>query len=521
MSIINQSNFENEVSKENEVEDNFEIISSNNVPNNNSYQNEEEIIDELINRRVSNNICCLKKENISLNFCSNKKYYKSKSKRIYHSADSKKTKKMKLKDWLDLNIENNKKIEEDIEDLIIEIFVNRYNSYPNSTCDLSPNALQSKKQSDLFCPKLIEFSIYILSILHQKFYSFFEYLIKKINFRSLDLNEVKKIKEILYYTGIDLKTIFKKAFEKTFDFNLSSILIIIFDEFLVKESRIKEEIIKELRNSPLYKEKEKFEKYLKIAKKQFFGNDDEDEDQKEEEININNNELLSNYFSTDYDENADYNNDINDANDNDNDNDNDNNNDNDNDNDYANEANNINVFNDIDNDEIDDNYDNENDEIVSKEEENKNINIINQKINKENININEEDKENINSNNNNDDNCKDNKKSKNKRKNKNKKNENNSENNNLIQNLNLDDLVNYINESDNKEKKKKKKKKKGKKKQKDLEKEESNYVEEDLIILDYKKSLEEYSNNIIHTKKIKPKYSEEFLKKLQILSQQI
>ena len=521
MSIINQSNFENEVSKENEVEDNFEIISSNNVPNNNSYQNEEEIIDELINRRVSNNICCLKKENISLNFCSNKKYYKSKSKRIYHSADSKKTKKMKLKDWLDLNIENNKKIEEDIEDLIIEIFVNRYNSYPNSTCDLSPNALQSKKQSDLFCPKLIEFSIYILSILHQKFYSFFEYLIKKINFRSLDLNEVKKIKEILYYTGIDLKTIFKKAFEKTFDFNLSSILIIIFDEFLVKESRIKEEIIKELRNSPLYKEKEKFEKYLKIAKKQFFGNDDEDEDQKEEEININNNELLSNYFSTDYDENADYNNDINDANDNDNDNDNDNNNDNDNDNDYANEANNINVFNDIDNDEIDDNYDNENDEIVSKEEENKNINIINQKINKENKNINEEDKENINSNNNNDDNCKDNKKSKNKRKNKNKKNENNSENNNLIQNLNLDDLVNYINESDNKEKKKKKKKKKGKKKQKDLEKEESNYVEEDLIILDYKKSLEEYSNNIIHTKKIKPKYSEEFLKKLQILSQQI
>ena len=91
----------------------------------------------------------------------------------------------------------------------------------------------------------------------------------------------------------------------------------------------------------------------------------------------------------------------------------------------------------------------------------------------------------------------------------------------LIQNLNLDDLVNYINESDNKEKKKKKKKKKGKKKQNKLEKEESNYVEEDLIILDYKKSLEEYTNNIIHIKKVKPKYSEEFLKKLQILSSQI
>ena len=510
MSIINQSNFENEVSKENNVEDKFEIISSNNLSNNNSYQNEEEIIDELINRRISNNICCLNKENISLNYCSNKKYYKSKSKRICHSADSKKTKKMKLKDWLDLNIENNKKIEEDIEDLIIEIFVNRYNSYPNSTCELSPNALQSKKQSDLFCPKLIEFSIYILSIIHQKFYSFFEFLIKKINFRALDLSEVKKLKEILYYTGIDLKIIFKKAFEKTFDFNLSSILIIIFDEFLVKENRIKEEIIKELRSSPLYKEKEKFEKYLKIAKQQFFGNDNEEEDQIDEENNINNNELLSNYFSTDYDENADNNNDINDANDNDNDNNNDN--------DCANEANGINNFNDIDNDdEIDDNYDNENDEIVSKEEENKNI--INQKINKESKKINEEDKENINNNNN--EKYKNNKKSKNKRKNKNKKNENNSENNNLIQNLNLDDLVNYINESDNKEKKKKKKKKKGKKKQKNLEKEESNYVEEDLIILDYKKSLEEYSNNIIHTKKVKPKYSEEFLKKLQILSQQI
>jgi len=511
MSIINQTNFENEISKENDVRDKTEYIPSNDLSNNNSIQNEEEIIDELINRRIQNNICCLNKESISLNLSSNKKYYNSKSKRICHSADSKKTKKMKLKDWLDLNIENNKKMEEDIEDLIIEIFVNRYNSYPNSTCDLSPNALQSKKQSDLFCPKLIEFSIYILSILHQKFYSFFEFLTKKINFRSLDLNDVKKIKEILYYTGIDLKTIFKKAFEKTSDFNLSSIFIIIFDEFLVKENRIKEEIIKELRNSPLYKEKEKFEKYLEKAKQRYFGNDDEGENQIDEENNINNNELVSNYFSTDYDEYADYNNDINDTNDNGNDND------------YNNETNDINVFNEIDNDEIDDNYDNENDEIVSKKEENKNI--INQKINKENKNISEEDKENINNynnnNKNNDENYKDNKKVKNKGKNKSKKKENNSENNNLIQNLNLDDLVNYINESDNKEKKKKKKKKKGKKKQKNMEKEESKYVEEDLIILDYKKSLEEYSNNIIKTKKIKPKYSEEFLKKLQILSQQI
>ena len=503
MSKINQTNLENEISIENDVKDNIKIMPSNDLSNNNSYQNEEEIIDELINRRISNNICCLNKESISLNLSSNKKYNNSKLKRICHSADSKKTKKMKLKDWLDLNIENNKKIEEDIEDLIIEIFVNRYNSYPNSTCELSPNALQSKKQSDLFCPKLIEFSIYILSILQQKFYSFFEFLAKKINFRSLDLNDVKKIKEILYYTGIDLKKIFKKAFEKTSDFNISSILIIIFDEFLVKEKRIKEEIIKELRNSPHYKEKEKFEKYLERAKKHYFGNDDEGDDEVDEENNINNNELLSNYFSTDYDENAEYNND--------------------NDNDNINETNDINVFNEIDNDEIDDNYDNENDEIVSKKEENKNI--INQKINKENKNISEEDKENINNynnnNKNNDENYKDNKKVKNKGKNKSKKKENNSENNNLIQNLNLDDLVNYINESDNKEKKKKKKKKKGKKKQKNMEKEESKYVEEDLIILDYKKSLEEYSNNIIKTKKIKPKYSEEFLKKLQILSQQI
>ena len=494
MSKINQTNLENEISKENDVKDNIKIMPSNDLSNNNSYQNEEEIIDELINRRISNNICCLNKESISLNLSSNKKYNNSKLKRICHSADSKKTKKMKLKDWLDLNIENNKKIEEDIEDLIIEIFVNRYNSYPNSTCELSPNALQSKKQSDLFCPKLIEFSIYILSILQQKFYSFFEFLAKKINFRSLDLNDVKKIKEILYYTGIDLKKIFKKAFEKTSDFNISSILIIIFDEFLVKEKRIKEEIIKELRNSPHYKEKEKFEKYLERAKKHYFGNDDEGDDEVDEENNINNKELLSNYFSTDYDENAEYNND--------------------NDNDNINETNDINVFNEIDNDEIDDNYDNENDEIVNKEEEDKNI--INQKIDEGNKNINEENKENININ----DNHKDNNKSKNKGKNNSKKNENNLENNNLIQNLNLDDLVNYINESDNKEKKKKKKKKKGKKKQ-NLEKEESKYVEEDLVILDYKKSLEEYSNNIIQTKKIKPNYSKEFLKRLQILSQQI
>ena len=83
-----------------------------------------------------------------------------------------------------------------------------------------------------------------------------------------------------------------------------------------------------------------------------------------------------------------------------------------------------------------------------------------------------------------------------------------------IQKLNIEELINYINEPDNKEKKKKKRKRK-----KGKNKKENNYIEQDLIILDYKKAMEDYTKSSLYMEKIKPKYSENFINWLKKLNQ--
>ena len=427
------------------------------------YKEEEEIIDELINQRTLNNIHCIKNENISKNSPMKTKFYKFKSKIKCYSADGKKTKNTKLNKWINNNIENTKKLEEDVEDLIIEIFVNRFNTYPEKECPLSSNALASKKQIDVFCPKFYEFSIYILSLLHKKIYDFFENLSKKIDFKSIPLNELNKIKEILFYTGVDIKIVFKKAFEKTKDFDLSKILMIMFDEYLIKSNKIIEEINKEIKNSPFYQEKENFEQFLKKVKENIYYFDiDKHTDACKDNVYNNNN-----YY----------------------------------------------VLNDVNNKEKINNNDshnnNKNNELISKNKEDKNNDKKDTQINN-----NDKDEEKDNNNKNSCDN---------KEKRKNKKKENIKENNNIIQNLNIDDLVNYINDSGKGNKKKKKKKKKSKKQETIVKanEDQENYIEEDLVYLNYKTTLEEYSNNLLIKEKIKPHYSEEFLKKLQILCNSI
>ena len=102
--------------------------------------------------------------------------------------------------------------------------------------------------------------------------------------------------------------------------------------------------------------------------------------------------------------------------------------------------------------------------------------------------------------------------------------------NRAIQNLNIDDLINFINEpkanDNNNKKKKKKKKKKDKKTEKNskiakveiVEEDKDNInLDEDIDIINYKKSLEEFSNSVSDIKKRKPQYSEQFLKRLQML----
>ena len=104
-----------------------------------------------------------------------------------------------------------------------------------------------------------------------------------------------------------------------------------------------------------------------------------------------------------------------------------------------------------------------------------------------------------------------------------------------VHNLNIEDLVSYINEpkfkTNNKKKtKRKKKSKKGNEEFKEIKKieennkldkienkDKNNFIEEDLEIIDFKKCIEDFTskNKYIYPKKVEPKISESFMKLLE------
>ena len=379
-----------------------------------NHKKREDILKEIITNNIKTSLTFLSKNLILLPRRSNSQIYF----RNYPDLDELDNAKMKFNEWLNYNKECHQKIEGEILKLLIDIFDKRYKLYPNNMCGLSSFALQCKKNIEIVCPNFYELSLYILYVLHKQFNPFFKYIDEKINFKNIKSDKYENIKEILYYIGKDIKKIFNEAIDNVENFNFSSILIIMLEEYLIKNHKIEE---KKIKNVPLQEKKEKFEKMLQTIE------------------NL--------YFLKDYEKHLDKK---------------------------------INLTN----------GDDKNKEtIIDKYKENK---IINESI----------------SNNNNNDN------------NNNEINENeNKDNNGAVQNLNIDDIVNYINDSkakDNKKKKKKKKKCKNvNKNEKTQENNINNYIEEDLVFLNYKKSLEEFSKNASYVQKIKPKFSEQFLKQLE------
>ena len=84
-------------------------------------------------------------------------------------------------------------------------------------------------------------------------------------------------------------------------------------------------------------------------------------------------------------------------------------------------------------------------------------------------------------------------------------------------NLSIEDLVNFINKP-KKNENRKKNKKKNKNKNKKKKNEKNNIIEEDIEFHNYKKDIEVYTQNLPYIKKIRPKYSENFLKTMKLLS---
>ena len=317
--------------------------------------------------------------------------------------------KILFNEWLIANKDKHKFIESEILKLLIQIFDKRYKIYPNNICAFSPFATLCKKNIEIFCQKYNELSIYVLYVLNNQFIPLFKYINEKINFKSISPNIYENIKDIVHYIGNDIQKIFKIAIDNinAENFDFSNIITILLEDYLIK-NKLKEP--KKIKNILLYKEKEKFEKYVKTIYNMKF--------LKDYGICINPNIYIG----------------------------------------KENEQNNINK--------------NENNSNIYR------VDNLKAKVSK---------------------NC--------------------ELNNNICstQNLTIDDLMNYINEPNAKNnKKKKKKKKKGKKNA--VNDEKTDDLNEDIVIIDYKKSLEEFSQNLSDTHKIKPKYSEKFLAFLALIN---
>ena len=399
-----------------------------------SQQKEEQIIKEIIERKIP--VASRMISDKIFNYMSKRCHSPTSIGKIIDLSDVY-NEKIKFDEWIKYNKELHQKIEEDVLQLLIDIFNKRYKLYPNNMCGLSPFSTQCKKNIELFCPKYYEISIYLLYVLNKQFIPFCKYLDQNINFKNINKAKYENIKEILYYVGKDLKKIFISTLEDTENFKFSSILIVILEEYLTKNNKREE---KKIKNIAMCKEKEIFDNAIKCIHNLYF--------QKEYEVDLIKKIKLGN----------------------------------------------------------------ENKNTNEKKENNNNQNSKEKnEIKEKEVNINCGD------NNNNIDNKKD------------EKINDDINNNGAMQNLNIDDLVNFINEpktNDNNKKKKKKKKKKDKKDKKDKNVQKIEIVEddndninldEDIDIINYKKSLEEFSESVSDIKKIKPQYSEQFLKRLQML----
>ena len=387
---------------------------------------DEKIIKEILEKKIHININYLKDNFI--NYKPRRYHSHIPSRKMEYLSDFYNTT-VKFNEWIKYNEETNEQIKKCIIKLLKEIFDKRYKLYPNNMCTLSPYALKIKENVEIFCTKFKELSVYILYILYTQFYPLLQYIDENIHCKLNELEEMNKIKEIFYFIGKDISKIFKPAFDNTENFKISSVLIIMLQEYLYENNIIKTKVIK---NIALYNESNIFEQYLKII------------------YNLS--------FQKDYEKIL-----------------------------------NKKLFLDVDNN-------NNNKENKNNKNNKKNNNIIEIKIITNNIK--QDDKYNEN---------KDIKKSQNKT--------------NNAQDLNIEDLVNYINAPKNESnKKKKKKKKKGKNHEKTIEKQNNNNDKDnfeedlDLVYLNYKKSIEEFSQSVLPCKKISPKLNDEFLKRLEILS---
>ena len=185
-----------------------------------------------------------------------------------------------------------KKIYKDIIDnLFIELYTYHYDSKTLEKKNyLTSKIIEATYQIENICTKLNDkFSKYILLIIDQKIYELIEFIDERIKSKQITFKDVLKIKKCLGLTGQDIMKIFEIPFKKTKNFDISSVLNIMFIHNILNDetTNFTDLEYEEIANIPSIEEKDFFDKYIEDCKKNLIQNYDNNNEEEEEE-NVNN-----------------------------------------------------------------------------------------------------------------------------------------------------------------------------------------------------------------------------------------
>ena len=186
------------------------------------------------------------------------------------------------------------KIENRVEEILIDIFENTVKNY-NNKYSLTIKSTRFAKDIKYYCEELrFNFAIFILTILSQKLISLINYVEEKyINTPNFKIKKLFKIKNCLAQTGNDIQKVFKSVFNITYFFDIGSVLVEIFLRNILSENDIsnyiKNEDFEKLETINSIGEKDRFESYLNQFKSYLYLYDNEynteenNEEEKEED----------------------------------------------------------------------------------------------------------------------------------------------------------------------------------------------------------------------------------------------
>ncbi len=172
------------------------------------------------------------------------------------------------------------KIENRVEDILIDIFENTYKNY-NNKHTITNKSIRFSKDIKYYCEELhYHFAIFILNVLSTKLNPLINYIVENyIDFSNFYTQNIFKIRNCLSQTGKDIQTIFKSAFNRTYYFDIGSILIEIFLRNILSQSEIsnfiKDKDYEILEKISSIGEKDRFESYLNQFKNDIYLSDDE------------------------------------------------------------------------------------------------------------------------------------------------------------------------------------------------------------------------------------------------------